>query len=81
MAVKTLRLTVTEPITKVLDILKKEYPTLTETEILKLALAETAKSVESKSLLNQASTVFDFGSKENGSDNIFDPKNVSKYEG
>jgi hypothetical protein len=75
---KTLRLTVTKPVKIVLDTLRKQYPTLSDTEILKLSLAETAREIESKSMLQHASTTFGYTSTVESED-IFQIKNVKKY--
>jgi hypothetical protein len=62
-----------------LDTLKKEYPTLSDTELLKLSLAETARLIESKNLLTQASQTFGYKSNEVESNQIYDEKVVQKY--
>jgi hypothetical protein len=76
--IKTLRLTVTKPVKTVLDTLKKQYPTLSDTEILKLSLSETARSIESKNLLLRASHSFGYSSNTPPND-IFDAGSVKKY--
>jgi hypothetical protein len=75
---KTLRLTVTKPVKLVLDVLKKQYPTLSDTEILKLSLSETARTLESKSTLLQASHTFGYSSKTK--DDIFEESSIKEYK-
>jgi hypothetical protein len=75
---KTLRLTVTKPVKIVLDTLRKQYPTLSDTEILKFSLSETAREIESKAMLLHASTTFGYTSTAESED-IFQIKNVKKY--
>jgi hypothetical protein len=76
--IKTLRLTVSKPVKLVLDGLRRQYPTLSDTEILKLSLSETAKNIESKALLLKASETFGFVSAVENQE-IFDPKAIKKY--
>jgi hypothetical protein len=76
---KTLRLTVTKPIKEVLNIMKHEYPTLSDTELLKVALSEVAQKIEAKSLLLQASNTFGYTTATPDTV-LYNPKKVKIYK-